>query len=94
MSLEIEEACTCGPAAWESRSVVMLLCFVFVVRRHVIMSYWLNWIFFNYCLCFWIFVKLKGYPAFETFNEVMTFQLLFEFNYLFCTTRTESRDFK
>ena len=58
----------------------------------MIMSDWLNWVFsnFDYVLHF----KLMGYPAFETFNEVMTFQLLFECNYPFCTTRTESRDFK
>ena len=65
MSLEIEEACTCGPAALGSRSVVKTFMFVFVVRRHVIMSYWLNWIFsnFDYVLDF----KLKGYPAFKPF---------------------------
>ena len=58
----------------------------------MIKTYWLNWIFFNfdYVLDF----KLKGYLAFETFNEMLTFQILFEFNDLSYTTRTESRDFK
>ena len=46
------------------------LCFVVLVKRE-----------FSNFVMFWDF-KLKGYPAFETFNEMFTFQILFEFNYL------------
>ena len=46
---------------------------------------------FSNFVMFWDF-KIKGYPAFETFNEVMTFQLLLNLNHLFYTTRIESRD--
>ena len=55
VSLEIEEACTCGPAAWGSRRVVLLLCFVIVVRRRVIKTCWLSGTFslnFDYVLDF------------------------------------------